>query len=101
MIELLNNLKYHLYDYTNFYGSQHYTFVFPLDLHNIKDIEIVIPDILKMNNRSMIRNYVYVERYELKLKYGQMINFQQLDDSDRKTKTPFAHGYACFYFPFR
>jgi len=109
IIELLNEVKYHLYDY-KFNGYQCYRFVFPFDLQDIKDIEVEVPDIFKMdikNNELMVEilnqyifhSYFYVEKYFIKFKHRQKINLQQLDDSGSITN-PFAPGFAYLSFVF-
>jgi len=110
MRELLNKVKYHLYGH-KIDGYQYYRFVFPLDLHNIKDIKVEVPDIFKIeivNNELMVEilkqctvpRYVLIEKYKFGFKHGQKINLQQLDDSDRITD-PFAPGYAFLFFHYR
>jgi len=102
IMELINNTKYHFYDYKR--NNRHYMFVFPLDMHHIKDIEVIIPDIFKMtivDNEIMVERLsrkifiiqLYIEMYEIQLKHKQKLNLQQLEcfkQVDRKS----AKGYA-------
>jgi len=92
-------------------SNKHSMFVFPLDLHNIKNIGVVVPDIFTMNiknntlmveiiNQYIIRNYFYVEKCEIKLKHRQKINLQQLGDCCRIVN-PFAHDYAYLTFTYK
>jgi len=85
MIELLKKVKYHLYD-CKFNGSQRYSFVFPLDLQNINDIEVVVPYIFIMNikynelivqklNRSITISYVFIEKYQIKFELEMRLTF--------------------------
>jgi len=62
IMELINNTEYHLYDYKQ--NNRHYMFVFPLDLHHIKDTEVVIPDKFKM---TIVDNEIMVERLNQKI----------------------------------
>jgi len=109
MVELYNKVKYHLYGFRN-NGRQHYFFIFPLDLQDMKDIDVVVPDLFKMNiknnelmvevlNQSIICSYVLIEKYQFKFKHGKRINLQRLNDSGSITN-PFAPGYAYLFFTY-
>jgi len=108
MLELLNSFQCHLYEYKT-HGEQRYSFVFPFDLSNIKDIEVLIPDIfhLKILNNEIIMKklnqrfkgkYFFINTMQtlLFLKHGEKFNLRQ-SDGWIKTVDQFAHGYAYIF----
>jgi len=101
MTELLNTVPYHFYVST-FYGRQRYRLVFPLDLQNIKDIEIIVPDKFKLNivdNELVLEvlhqhnrySFLFIENHELKLEHKEKFNLQRLERNNLITYAP---GYA-------
>jgi len=103
IVKLLNEVPYHLYE-NKFYRSQRYRLVFSLDLQNIKDIEVVIPDKFKVsiiNNELMVEKlhqvmsytFLFIENHEIKLRYKQKFDLQRLDSCIRRFAT-YAPGYA-------
>jgi len=103
MIELLNKIPYHLYSY-EFPGKQLYTLVFPLDLQSIKDVEVLIPGIFRMNvlnneamveilNRQIKASFFFKDKYRKLLKSGEKYNLQQLSGWEL-LGCSFPHGYA-------
>jgi len=107
MVELYDKVKYHLYGFRNG-GRQHYLFIFPLDLQDMKVIDVVVPDLFKMNiknnelmveilNQYITDSYFYTEIYKIKFKHRKEFNLQLLHDCVR-VGNPFAPGYAFLYF---
>jgi len=99
MVELYNKVKYHLYGFRN-NGRQHYFFIFPLDLQDMKDIDVVVPDLFKMNIKNnelmveVLNQYItdssfYTEIYKIKFKHRKEFNLQLLHDCVR-VGNPFA-----------
>jgi len=110
IMEIINNTKHHLYDYKR--NNRFYIFVFPLDLHHIKDIEVVIPDMFKMtivDNEIMVERLsqksfgtiqLYIEMYEIRLQLKQKLNLLQLQGFKQRFSKFFAKGYAFLYLQF-
>jgi len=87
MIELLNKVSYHLY-HIYLGRNQYYRFVFRLDMKNMKDIEVLIPHMFKMNilnkeimvetlDERIICTYLR-EGYEIKLQPGKKLHLEQI-----------------------
>jgi len=107
IMELINNTKYHFYEY--YWYNQHYMIVFPLDLNHIKDTEVVVPDMFKMkiiDNEIMVniliqknsKNvFLFIENGIIQLDHQKKLNLKQLDGLSRSS-TSLAKGYAFLYF---
>jgi len=84
MMELLNSIQYHLYEY-KMWDEQQYSFVFPLDLSNIKDIEVFVPDVfhlkilnneikIKILDQRLMNSCLIKKNEEILLKQGRKYN---------------------------
>jgi len=101
MLELLNSIQYHLYEY-KIDGKKQYKFVFPLDLSNIKDMEVLVPDILHL---KILNNEIIVKILNQRLKksyysiksertlFKEKFNLKDLKCSNT-LRSQLAHGYA-------
>jgi len=108
IIELLNKASYQLYDYNSSTGKQRYILVFPLDLQNIKDVEISITGLFKvkiLNNEFSVEIlherimtcFIRIEKYRKQLKLAEKFDLQQIYESPT-FESIFAHGYAFLLF---
>jgi len=107
MMELLNKVSYHLYD-NKLPGDQCYSFVFPLDLKNIKDIELLLPDMFKMiilKDEIMVETldqriryiYLFIGKYRAQLQSGEKFHFEQVFHRQLSNGWSFTCGYACLF----
>jgi len=104
MKELLSQLPYHLFQFR--YGMcYHYSvLVFPLDLDNIKNFEVTIPNNFKVkivNNEITVELltdvsgtsiYLYIGKYVKHLQHQQKFNLQHINGC---ASFEFAPGFAC------
>jgi len=101
MKELLSQLPYHLFQFQHLY-SPYIILVFPLDLNNINNLEVMIPNNFKVkivNNEITVEitnvriTYMnlYIGKYVKQLQHQQKCNLQQLQYCPRFV---IAHGYA-------
>jgi len=108
IMELINNTKYHFYEYKLF-CQQVYMFVFSLDLHHIKDTEVVVPHMFKMTlvdneimveilNQKILKDiFLSIENYKIQLGHHNKLNLKQLDGFER-VSNPIAKGNAVLHF---
>jgi len=109
MKELLSQLPYHLFQVQDMF--YHYSRLgFPLDLNNMKNFEVTIPNNFKVkivNNEitvELTNAYdtsicLYIGKYCTVLQHQQKFNFQQLNGCN-DWEFEFAHGYALLRIQF-
>jgi len=106
MKELLSQLPYHLFDIQTVYG-RYITLVFPLDLDNIKNFEVTIPNSFKvkivnneitvelLTNVSGTSILLYIGKCYKLLGHQHKFNLQQLNGCAYILRnTVFAPGFA-------
>jgi len=103
MKELLSQLPYHLFDIQTVH-RRYITLVFPLDLNNINNLEVTIPNSFKVkivNNEITVELLgdvkitsilLYIGKYFKRLQHQQKFNIQQINVCDA---FEFAPGFAC------
>jgi len=107
MMEVLNKVSYHLYD-SKLPGDQCYSFVFPLDLENIKGIKVLLPHMFEMNilnNEVMVETlnqrirciYLFIGKYRTQLQSGEKFHFEQIFQRQVSIGWSFPFGYACLH----
>jgi len=104
MKELLSQLPYHLFQFQDMF--YHYSrLVFPLDLNNMKNFEVTIPNNFKvkivnnditveLTNVRITYMNLYIGKYVKRLQHQQKFNFQQISGC---AGFAFAPGFACLY----
>jgi len=105
MVKLINKVAYRLLDISNNIEPC-YLFVFQLDRQNIKDIEVLVPGIFRMNilNRHQLmveildqrinKSSVHIDAYQINLKHRERLDLLQLYTDYKTFGFNFAHGYA-------
>jgi len=106
MANLFAKTLYHWYECEE---DQYYKFIFPLDMQNIANFEVIIPDKFKvkiLNKQIKVENMrsqdcdtcnLYVGKNKKKLFHQKKFHLHNMYNCG-KCSTSFAHGYACLDF---
>jgi len=104
MVELFTKIPFHFFEYQD--GVQFHTFIFQIDLSDIKNIDVFVPDQFRItisNNEIKWRNLtemtsrsitLYIGNYRKQLQSEKKFDLQELENTN-SYDLPFAHGYAC------